>query len=66
MGLIVGCKFFLSVVPVTACSIVCHQIICTKVRDGNKRIVKLKEGKPEGKHVVIVDDLVQSGAYWVE
>ena len=37
------------------------EVVCTKVRDGEKRIVRLKEGAPEGKHVVIVDDLVQSG-----
>eukprot|EP01090_Pellita_catalonica_P008573 TRINITY_DN1954_c0_g1_i1.p1 TRINITY_DN1954_c0_g1~~TRINITY_DN1954_c0_g1_i1.p1 ORF type:complete len:150 (-),score=29.01 TRINITY_DN1954_c0_g1_i1:435-884(-) len=36
-------------------------IICTKVRDGKKRIVTLKEGNPKGKHVIIIDDLVQSG-----
>ena len=36
------------------------QVICTKVRDGDKRIVRLKEGSPQGRHVVIVDDLVQS------
>ncbi|KAK2075995.1 hypothetical protein QBZ16_001331 [Prototheca wickerhamii] len=43
-----------------------EEIICTKVRDGNKRIVKLKEGNPEGKHVIIVDDLVQSGGTLIE
>ncbi|KAL3145479.1 ribose phosphate diphosphokinase subunit prs3 [Trebouxia sp. C0010 RCD-2024] len=37
------------------------EVICTKVRDGDKRIVRLKEGEPRGRHVVIVDDLVQSG-----
>ena len=31
------------------------------MRDGDKRIVRLKEGSPRGRHVVIVDDLVQSG-----
>ncbi|KAL4193770.1 hypothetical protein AMTRI_Chr06g178520 [Amborella trichopoda] len=36
-------------------------VICTKVRDGDKRIVRIKEGNPAGRHVVIVDDLVQSG-----
>ena len=40
------------------------QVICTKVRDGDKRIVRLKEGTARGRHVVIVDDLVQSGG-WV-
>ena len=42
------------------------QIICTKVRDGDKRIVRLKEGSPKGRHVVIVDDLVQSGGTLIE
>lgn len=42
------------------------EIICTKVRDGDKRIVRLKEGEPKGKHVVIVDDLVQSGGTLIE
>lgn len=39
----------------------CIQIVCNKVREGDKRIVRIKEGNPEGRHVVIVDDLVQSG-----
>lgn len=39
----------------------CLQVICTKVRDGDKRIVRLKEGTARDRHVVIVDDLVQSG-----
>ena len=43
-----------------------RQVICTKVRDGDKRIVRLKEGSPRGRHVVIVDDLVQSGGTLVE
>ena len=42
------------------------QVICTKVRDGDKRIVRLKEGSPKGRHVVIVDDLVQSGGTLIE
>ena len=42
------------------------EIICTKVRDGNERIVRLKEGDPKGRHVVIVDDLVQSGGTLIE
>jgi phosphoribosylpyrophosphate synthetase len=37
------------------------QIICGKVREGDQRIVKISEGNPAGAHVVIVDDLVQSG-----
>lgn len=41
-------------------------VICTKVREGDTRIVKLKEGDPVGKHVIIVDDLVQSGGTLIE
>ena len=33
------------------------------MRDGDKRIVRLKEGTARGRHVVIVDDLVQSGGW---
>ena len=40
--------------------------MCTKVRDGSKRQVKLKEGEPAGRHVVVVDDLVQSGGTLIE
>jgi len=42
------------------------EVICTKVRDGAKRIVQIKEGEPRGRHVVIVDDLVQSGGTLIE
>ncbi|XP_031501417.1 ribose-phosphate pyrophosphokinase 4-like [Nymphaea colorata] len=41
-------------------------IICTKVREGDKRFVRLKEGDPRDRHVVIVDDLVQSGGTLIE
>ncbi|XP_031090639.1 ribose-phosphate pyrophosphokinase 4 [Ipomoea triloba] len=41
-------------------------VICTKVREGDKRIVRLKEGSPDGCHVIIVDDLVQSGGTLIE
>ena len=42
-------------------------IICHKVRgEGDKRVVKLKEGAVQGKHCVIVDDLVQSGSTLLE
>ena len=37
-----------------------------QVRDGDKRNVQIKEGDPMGKHVVIVDDLVQSGNTLIE
>ena len=43
-----------------------EEVVCTKVRQGDKRLVTLKEGEPEGKHVVIVDDLVQSGGTLIE
>ncbi|KAI3903030.1 hypothetical protein MKW92_033732, partial [Papaver armeniacum] len=41
-------------------------VVCTKVREGDKRIVRLKEGNPAGRHVVIVDDMVQSGGTLIE
>ncbi|XP_008784970.1 ribose-phosphate pyrophosphokinase 3, chloroplastic isoform X3 [Phoenix dactylifera] len=41
-------------------------IICNKVREGDQRFVRLKEGDPKGRHVVIVDDLVQSGSTLIE
>ncbi|CAI9092986.1 OLC1v1028379C4 [Oldenlandia corymbosa var. corymbosa] len=41
-------------------------IICAKVREGDQRIVRIKEGEPNGRHVVIVDDLVQSGSTLIE
>ena len=43
-----------------------EEVVCTKVRQGDKRIVTLKEGEPKDKHVVIVDDLVQSGGTLIE
>lgn len=42
------------------------QIICGKVRDGDKRIVKIASGTPFGQHVFIVDDLVQSGGTLIQ
>jgi ribose-phosphate pyrophosphokinase len=41
-------------------------ITCQKVRIGEKRLVSIKEGNPEGKHVVIVDDLVMTGGTLLE
>lgn len=38
-----------------------EKIVCGKIRDGNKRIVQIQDGDPNGKSVVIVDDLVQTG-----
>jgi phosphoribosylpyrophosphate synthetase len=42
------------------------KVICNKVREGEQRIVRIKEGDPRGRHVVIVDDLVQSGSTLIE
>ncbi|XP_071502479.1 uncharacterized protein [Diadema setosum] len=36
-------------------------ILCTKIRDGDKRIVSVKEGDTFGRHVIIIDDLIQTG-----
>ncbi|KAJ4711033.1 Ribose-phosphate pyrophosphokinase 4 [Melia azedarach] len=41
-------------------------IVCNKVREGDQRIVRIKEGDPQGRHIVIVDDLVQSGGTLIE
>ncbi|KAI8776690.1 ribose-phosphate pyrophosphokinase 4 [Biomphalaria glabrata] len=42
-------------------------IVCAKKRvEGNKRIVTIKDGNPNGRHVVIIDDLVQSGGTLIE
>lgn len=37
-----------------------------QVRDGDRRLVRLKEGEPSDRHVVIVDDLIQSGSTIIE
>ena len=37
-----------------------HEIVtCGKTRDGDSRVVIIQDGDPTGKHVLIVDDLVQ-------
>ncbi|XP_031260425.1 ribose-phosphate pyrophosphokinase 3, mitochondrial-like [Pistacia vera] len=41
-------------------------IVCNKVREGDQRFVRIREGDPRGRHVVIVDDLVQSGGTLIE
>lgn len=41
-------------------------IICHKIREGDKRIVRVKEGDCKDKHIIIVDDLVQSGGTLIE
>ncbi|PAA47127.1 hypothetical protein BOX15_Mlig028349g1, partial [Macrostomum lignano] len=41
-------------------------ITCLKVRDGDSRVIRVKEGSPAGRHVVIVDDLVQTGGTLIQ
>ncbi|MDD3793512.1 MAG: ribose-phosphate diphosphokinase [Candidatus Gracilibacteria bacterium] len=36
-------------------------IVCGKVRENDKRIIQIKEGDPNGKDVIIIDDLIQTG-----
>ena len=36
-------------------------VVCSKVREGDVRKLKVTDGDPKGCHCVIVDDLVQSG-----
>lgn len=36
-------------------------VTCGKTRDGDKRIVNIQDGRPFNKHVLIIDDLVQTG-----
>ena len=38
-------------------------IVCSKTRENNRRFLKITEGREDvkGKHVIVVDDLVQSG-----
>nr|MDD3720392.1 ribose-phosphate diphosphokinase [Candidatus Gracilibacteria bacterium] len=36
-------------------------IVCSKVREGDKRVITIKEGDPKGKDVIIIDDLIQTG-----
>ncbi|MDO8523322.1 MAG: ribose-phosphate diphosphokinase [bacterium] len=42
------------------------KILCHKERFGDKRKVKIIEGSPKGKHVIIVDDLVMTGGTLLE
>jgi ribose-phosphate pyrophosphokinase len=41
-------------------------IVCHKMREGDLRRIVIREGDPQGRHVVIVDDLVMSGATLLE
>jgi len=43
-----------------------ERIICTKTRSGDQRVVRIQEGQCGSKHVVIVDDLVQTGGTLLE
>ncbi|CAN1351814.1 Ribose-phosphate pyrophosphokinase 4 [Linum perenne] len=43
-----------------------HNLLDDYPTEGDKRIVRIKEGNPAGFHVVIVDDLVQSGGTLIE
>ena len=36
-------------------------VTCGKTRDGEKRVITVQDGNPDGKNVLIVDDLVQTG-----
>uniref|UniRef100_A0A7S2DHP0 Phosphoribosyltransferase domain-containing protein n=1 Tax=Octactis speculum TaxID=3111310 RepID=A0A7S2DHP0_9STRA len=36
-------------------------VTCGKTRDGDARVVAIQDGDPEGKNIIIVDDLVQTG-----
>ncbi|CAM9517153.1 unnamed protein product [Discosporangium mesarthrocarpum] len=38
-----------------------HTVICGKVRDGDDRQITIQDGQPDGRHIIIVDDLVQTG-----
>mmetsp|Transcript_4152 Transcript_4152/g.6335 ORF Transcript_4152/g.6335 Transcript_4152/m.6335 type:complete len:366 (-) Transcript_4152:8-1105(-) len=38
-----------------------HIVICGKIRNGDFRAITIQDGEPKGKHIVIVDDLVQTG-----
>ena len=41
-------------------------IICSKVRQGDDKIIKIADGKAEGKHVLIIDDQTKSGGTLIE
>jgi phosphoribosylpyrophosphate synthetase len=41
-------------------------IVCTKVREGDRRFITIKEGDAKDRHVVIVDDLVKTGGTLIE
>jgi len=41
-------------------------LVCSKVREGDKRIVTIKDGDCNGKNVIIIDDLVRTGGTLLE
>lgn len=41
-------------------------VTCHKVREGDRRIVQIKDGDPRGYHALIIDDLVMSGGTLME
>ena len=43
-----------------------HHVICEKRRDGDERVVTIKEGDPRDKNVLIIDDLIISGGTTIE
>ena len=36
------------------------------MRRGDERVIKVKEGEATGRHVVLVDDMIQSGGTLIE
>ena len=42
------------------------QIVCAKVRQGDKRVVTIDEGNPQGKDCLIIDDLSRTGGTLIE
>eukprot|EP00992_Anisonema_acinus_P013450 TRINITY_DN8742_c0_g1_i1.p1 TRINITY_DN8742_c0_g1~~TRINITY_DN8742_c0_g1_i1.p1 ORF type:complete len:199 (-),score=51.48 TRINITY_DN8742_c0_g1_i1:247-843(-) len=38
-----------------------EKVVCSKMRVGDERLLKVTEGDPSGRHCFVVDDLVQSG-----
>ena len=41
-------------------------IVCHKTREGKQRSISIREGRPQKRHVVIVDDLAMSGGTLLE
>jgi len=43
-----------------------YQIICDKIRDQDDRHITIKKGNPDGRKVVLIDDLIQTGGTLIE